>query len=84
MDRVLKITEENIALQKSLAAAARGQASTAASTSHAASKGKVVAGKDSRTRKEGVRGTKRGREDVGLIQKMNIALLQLSRMTHAR
>ena len=67
--RLLKLNEENSAIQKSLQAQANPQTSSTSSSKHGKSHGGVSGSKDASTsragvRKDGTRGTKRGREEV--------------------
>ena len=68
--RLLKFNEQNLALQKQLKATVQAATATAASssTSSKTSKSGIKDGKagPGTSRKEGARGTKRGREEVCL------------------
>ncbi len=68
--RLLKFNEQNLALQKQLNASAKEASASAASTSKAS---KVGVGRDGGRlstlgRKEGARGTKRGRDEVSCVR----------------
>jgi mortality factor 4-like protein 1 len=69
--RLLKLNEENVAVQKALQAQANAANASAASSSKHKSGGGHKDGSSSKAglsaRKDGSRGTKRGREEVGVM-----------------
>jgi mortality factor 4-like protein 1 len=75
----LKLNEENVALQKGLQAQASAASASAASSSKHKSGGGHKDGSASRVgasaRKDGGRGTKRGREEVSVLLDAAIGLL---------